>query len=772
VFLRIALLALLLLLPAAPASAQSEDEQAENTSSEGAQAESALRDMPFGAAPSIQAVATDTPPVLDGNVLDDAAWSGVAPFGQFTQVRPDEGAPASERTEVRIQYTPTTMYVGVVAYDSDPSQIIIADSRRDANLQDTDSFSFILDTYQDRQNGFIFGTNPAGIEYDAQVSNEGQGGGGFGGGPRSQGGSGGGLNVNWDGSWIVRAVIGDFGWSAEFAIPMTTLRFDAGLDQVWGVNFERRIRRRTEVAYWAPLPRQYNLPRVSLAGTLEGLNLTAPRNLQITPYVLGQGARDSDARLATDRVATTGPDADFGVDLKYSLTPSVTLDATYNTDFAQVEVDEQQINLDRFNLFFPEKRPFFLENAGVFSVGQPGEIELFFSRRIGIAPGGGAVPILGGARVSGTVGAFRVGLLNMQTEQVGGLNVPGNNFGVARIKRELPNRTFVGALFTNRQGVGDLSTGSDHNRLFALDGQVGIGRYGLLSGFAARSFTPSLSGNEYAFRFNSEYDSEEWRLNAGYTEVAENFNPEVGFLQRFAYRRADGLVFRTFRPDFLGFHEIRPHVSYTGYWGFDGLYESGFLHVDSHWEWQNGYEIHTGINFTDEGVRSPFEISDGVTVPEGEYSHREAMIVGNTDESRKVSLSMRLEAGGFFGGDRVTLSPTLRLRTGEAFNSEFSLSRNHIDIPDGSFTANLLRARLSYSFTPRLYVQSLLQYNDSIDLWSANLRLGWLHTAGTGLFVVFNHTTDFDRALGYGAFDPTLTNQTLIIKYSRLINVL
>ncbi len=721
---------------------------------------------------SVQAVPTMTPPLIDGNVLDDPAWTGIQPATGFSQVRPDEGRSASERTEVRILYTPSTIYVGVVLYESDPSQIIVADSRRDADLDETDSFSLILDTYRDGQNGFIFGTNPAGIEYDAQVSNEGQGGGGFGGGPRAQGGSGGGLNVNWDGSWDVRAMIGDFGWSAEFAIPVHTLRFAAGDDQVWGINFERRIRRRNETSYWAPLPRQYRLARVSLAGTLEGLSLPSPRNLQITPYVLGQGARDTDARAATTDIATTGPDADFGVDLKYSLTPSLTLDATYNTDFAQVEVDEQQINLDRFNLFFPEKRPFFLENAGVFSVGQPGEIELFFSRRIGIGPGGVAVPIIGGGRVSGTIGGFRVGLLNMQTEQVGQINVPGNNFAVARIRRELPNRTFIGALFTNRQGVGELSVGEDYNRLLAVDGRLGIGRYGLVSGFAARSFTPALSGDEYAFRLETEYDSEAWMLNAGYTEVAENFNPEVGFLQRFAYRKGNGLIFHRFRPDFLGFHELRPHVSYNGYWGFDGLYESGFLHVDNHWEWANGYEIHTGINFTHEGVRHPFEISDGVMVPEGQFDHREAMIVGNTDESRKVSLSARLIAGGFFGGNRVTLTPTLRVRTGEAFNSEFQVSRNMIELPGGSFTANLIRGRLSYSFTPRLYVQTLLQYNDSVDLWSANLRLGWLHTAGTGLFVVFNHTTDFDRALGYGVLDPALTNQTLIVKYSRLINVL
>lgn len=722
--------------------------------------------------PSARAVAAESQPIIDGDVLGDPAWSSLEPIENFTQVRPNEGEPASERTQVRILYTPTTLYVGVVCFDAEPSKIIVADSRRDADPSDTDSFSFILDTYHDGQNGFIFGTNPAGIEYDAQVTNEGQGSGGFGGGPRAQGGSGGGLNVNWDGSWTVRARTGDYGWSAEFAIPFRTLRFASGEDQVWGVNFERRIRRRNETAYWAPLPRQYNLPRVSLAGTLEGIDVAAPRNLQLTPYILAHGSRNTDARATNYSADFSGPEADFGADLKYSITPSLTLDVTYNTDFAQVEVDEQQINLDRFNLFFPEKRPFFLENAGIFSVGAPGEIELFFSRRIGIGPDGGSVPIIGGARLSGAAGPLRIGLLSMQTKQIGDLGIPGNNFSVARLKREFPNRSFAGLLVTNRRGAGDISGSDDYNRLVAVDGQIGIGRYGLLSGFAARSFTPGLSGDQYAFQMKTDYDSESWMLSAGYAEVAEHFNPELGFLQRYAYRKANGLIFHRFRPDVLGFHELRPHASFNGYWGFDGLYESGFLHVDNHWEWENGYEIHTGINFTHEGVREAFEINPGVFVPAGEFDHREAMIVGNTDQSRWVSASARFIAGGFFGGDRITFSPTLRLRTGDSFNSEFSLSRNFVDLPDGRFTANLFRARLSYSFTPRLYVQMLLQYNDSADLWSANLRLGWLHTAGTGLFVVINHVSDFDRTVGYGAFDPARTNQTLIIKYSRLINVL
>ena len=761
----------LILSLALPATAQ----QTEQTGQPDAYAaDNSAADSGPATAPAIRAVKSDDDslPVLDGNVLGDPSWSAIEPVTGFTQITPNEGQPASEQTAVRIRYTGQTLYVGVVCYDGDPSQIIVSDSRRDADPQEADSFSLILDTYRDLQSGFIFGTNSAGVEYDAQVTNEGQNSGRFSQGPRSQSGSGGGLNINWDGAWTVHTETGEYGWSAEFAIPLRTLRFATGENQVWGVNFERRIRRRNETAYWAPLPRQYTLARVSLAGTLEGLDIQAPRNLQIIPYALGQGVRNTKSSPLQTTSESTDPEGDIGIDLKYSLTPSMTLDVTYNTDFAQVEVDEQQINLDRFNLFFPEKRPFFLENAGVFSVGAPGQIDLFFSRRIGIGAGGVEVPIIGGARVSGSMGDYRVGLLNMQTRQLGGEEIPGNNSSVARLKREFPNRTFAGVLFTNRQGMGDLADADNYNRVFAVDGQLGIGQYGLISGFGALSTTPDMSGNNHAYRVLTNYNSQAWMLNAGYTEVAKNFNPELGFLQRTAYRYFNGLVFHRYRPDFLRFHELRPHISYNGYWGFDKIYETGFLHIDNHWEWENGWEIHTGINFTTEGVRQSFSISDGVTVPKGSYHHREAMIVGVTDESLPLSLNTRFIAGGFFGGDRVTILSTIRARVGDAFNTEIGLSQNWVDLPGGNFTANLVRARLSYSFTPRIYLQTLLQYNNAAELWSANLRFGLLQSAGTGLFVVFNHSSEYDRAMGFGAFDPEITNQTVIIKYSRLLNVL
>ncbi len=711
-----------------------------------------------GPAPVANARRVETPPTLDGVVIGDPVWAGAEPLGGFWQTTPDEGDDASERTEVRIVYTSDSLYFGIVCFDREPSKIIVSESRRDSSLEETDSLQIILDTYLDRQNGFVFGTNPAGIEYDGQVTNEGQAGGE--GRVRQQAGSGGGFNLNWDASWQVKTHVGDFGWSAEFAIPFRTLRYARGGAQTWGLNLQRNIRRRNERAFWARLSRQFNLYRLSAAGTLKGIELAAQRNLKLVPYVLGEAQRDFVRGQKTDWLG------DAGLDVKYSLTPSLTLDGTVNTDFAQVEVDEQQINLDRFNLFFPEKRPFFLENAGLFAVGLPGEVELFFSRRIGIAPNGEVVPILAGGRLSGKVGWANLGLVNMQTQSVSGV-APANNFTVARLSRELPNRSRAGVLFVNRQATGGGRRPHDYNRAFALDGRWGIGQYGQVSGFVAWTETPGITKRNHAYQLWSSYDSQAWLLDFKFTEVAEGFNPEVGFLRRRAFRKPHVLLLHRYRPSgFLGIHELRPHISYRGYWKPDGFQESGQLHLDNHLEWKNGYELRTAINFTREGVRRPFEIFPSVVVPPGTYDHTELELIALTNQGAPVSFSTEITVGGFFGGDRFGLRPSVKLRIGETFNTEIRWDRNDISLPGGSFVTNLLRARVSYSFTPRVFTQALVQYNDLTDRWSTNLRFGWLQTANTGLFLVYNENRETgDAALG-------VRDRSFIVKFSRLVDLL
>ncbi len=718
----------------------------------------------LAARPSLAAVKVEQAPAIDGRVLGDRAWDAATAGGDFRQVAPTAGAPMSERTEVRVVYTDTTLYIGVICFDADPREIVSANPKRDGALEETDSIRLILDTYRDRQSGFVFGTSPSALEYDAQVVNEGQGGSMLSG---QSGGSGGGFNINWDGTWRVVTSTHAEGWSAEFAIPFRTLRYPDAPSQDWGFNLQRTIRRRNESGFWAEMPRQYDLNRLSMAGVLSGLQIPQQRNLKIFPYALGL-ARNP---IGTGRTVSKG---EVGLDVKYSLTPSLTLDVTINTDFAQVEIDEQQVNLDRFTLFFPEKRPFFLENAGLFSVGSPGEAEIFFSRSIGIGPRGEPIPILGGARLSGRLGGATIGLLNMQTGAVDNV-APSTNFTVGRVRRDLPNRSSIGAIFVNRQAAGDLALDDDHNRSVAVDGRWGIGRYGLVSGFLARTFTPGRDDAPFAYQIAAQRTAPSWDLIASVTETGRDFNPEVGFLsRRNGWRKPDFLTLHRIRPaGFIGIQELRPHFSYRGFWNPDGFQETGFAHLDNHWEFKSGWEVHTGVNFTREGVLRPFTVS-GVRIPTGTYDHREIQIVGYTPRAKALTYNNRITIGGFFGGDRISQSHTARPRAGDAFTTELTWSRNDVDLPQGSFVTNLLRSRVSYSFTPRVFLQSLAQYNDSARLWSLNVRFAWLQNANTGLFVVYNDTqlTDDIFEPGHEPRFGDKSDRSLTIKISRVVDLL
>ncbi len=726
----------------------------------------ALRPRPVGVAAAIAEA-----PTMDGDVLGDPVWQSVVPLSGFWQEQPIEGAPSTERTEVRVAFMKDTLYIGAVMYDSEPGGIVTADARRDASLEEVDSFRMLVDTYRDRQNGFVFGTSAAGGEYDGQVTNEGQGGGGVAFGGTSAAGSGGGFNVNWDGAWTVRTARSDVGWTAEFAIPFKTLRYPSSPDQIWGVNFQRNIRRKNEQAYWAPIPRQFNLYRVSLAGSVSGIKTPGVRNLKLIPYGLGQTITSGVEPAPTDN------SAEFGGDVKYSVTPSLTLDGTVNTDFAQVEVDDQQVNLDRFNLFFPEKRPFFLENAGFFSVGNQGEVDLFFSRRIGLASNGEAVPIIAGGRLSGKAGKYNIGLLNMQTNDVDN-RIASNNFSVVRVSRDLPNRSQFGGLITQRQATGGLARPNDYGRTYALDGRWGIKQNTVVSGFVARtdidcSRTRSTCAGDrglrpdLAFNLRSRTSLQRIDVDAGYQEVGNDFDPEVGFLSRSGYRKPDVRIMTRFRPKRV-FQELRPHSTYRGFWGLDGFQETGYWHLDNHWQFKDSTEVHTGVNLTLEGVRVPFQIYPGVFVPPGTYRNTELQPVLMTNRGRAVSLNLQTFFGGFFSGHRKSISPAVLFRAGQSLTGEVSYQRNDVDLPQGDFVTNLVRTRLSYSFTPRVFVQSLVQYNDRADVWSMNLRLGWIQAANTGLFVVYNDT----RGLYELNRGPEREDRSLVVKFSRMFDLL
>ncbi len=697
-------------------------------------------------------------PIIDGDVLNEALWERVYTIRDLKQIKPNYGTPASEKTAIKIAYTSKTLYVAVVCFDTSPEKIVVSDSRRDADLNDDDSFLFIIDTYNDQQNGFLFGTNADGMEYDAQIDNEGEG--NFSA-NRQQGGVVGGTNINWDASWEVKTKKGDFGWSAEFAIPLRSIRFNGGNNKTWGVNFQRNISKRSETAYWANLPLGFDIKRLSLAGKMHGLNLKSPKNLKIIPYGLVQSIQNNHPPKNT-----TGNTA-VGGDIKYSLTPGLTLDMTYNTDFAQVEVDEQQVNLDRFNLFFPEKRPFFLENAGQFSVGSPGEVDLFFSRRIGIGSGGSLVPIIGGSRVSGKIGQTNIGLLSMFTDEIpdetGAIELLKNNYSVARINHDFAaQRSSLGGIMVSRSGLNDPL---DYNRVVAVDGKLGIGKKAQLSGYLSQSSTPGIETDAHAFNFLAVYNWNGWNLRAGYTEVGEGFNPEVGFLLRSAFKKPEFLIFKQWRPKNTGkLLEVRPHISYRGYWNFQNTQETGFLHVDNHWVWESGFEIHTGINVTRETVLSAFPISN-VTVRTGAYNHQEFQFVLMSNANRKFYYQTRTLIGGYFGGNRISSTNRATFRLGDKFNTEGVFNYNRLELPEGDANVLISGLRLAYSFTPRMFLQSLVQYNNVSNITSVNARFGWLRNANTGLFVVLNIIKDTDY------FDA-LNNQSITIKYSHQFDLL
>src|SRR5213592_3885141 len=418
---------------------------------------------PTHSTPAARARAVITPPVIDGR-LTDPAWLEATPVTGFVQRELHEGAPVTERTEVRIVTDGQALYVGAWLYDTDPSGIVGGEKVRDGDISKSDYFGILLDTYHDRQNGFVFTTTPAAIEYDAQVVNEGEGGGiQLPGQTRAMAGSLGGFNLNWDGTWTVATSVDSAGWYAEFRIPFTTLRYGAGAQQTWGLNLVRSIRRKNEEAFWSFVPRQFSLMKVSHAGTLQGVQVPSRRVWTVTPYAL----------TGVERNFAIDPEArergDVGGELKFGVTPSLTLDLTYNTDFAQVEVDEQRTNLTRFPLFFPEKRPFFLENAGIFSAGTPQAVDLFFTRRIGIDTLGQPVSILGGGRLTGRVGDFTVGALQIYTDRA--TTQAAMAYSVVRLQRELAARSRIGVIAVQRMAT---ARSGDWNRVYGLDGRIGI----------------------------------------------------------------------------------------------------------------------------------------------------------------------------------------------------------------------------------------------------------------------------------------------------------
>jgi hypothetical protein len=744
---------------AAPVHAQQQPLPRTTLRLDAAHADSFARAARARPLPQANAARISTPPTIDG-VLDESLWQQITPITDFLQRELNEGVPATERTEIRFATDGISLYVAARMFDREPHLIVPGEKIRDVTLSNSDHIALIFDTYHDRQNGFVFATTPAGVEYDGQVIREGEGGGAaVQGQNRALAGALGGFNVNWDASWTVATRIDSRGWTAEFRIPFSTLRYQSGsAEQTWGLNITRSIRRKNEELYWAFIPRQFNLYRLSLAGTLEKLTVPTRRIQTITPYVLGS-AQTLYPRGSPSRSTTP---VEFGGEIKYGVTPALTLDLTYNTDFAQVEVDDQRVNLTRFPIFFPEKRPFFLENAGIFSAGTPQAIDPFFTRRIGIANNGTPQPILGGGRLTGRVGKNTIGLLQMFTEAPDSAN-DGQSYSVIRGIREISRRSRIGAMAVQRMSTRDAG---DVNRTFVADGRLGLGQRWTGDVWGAFTTTPGRTGDNAAYSARMAYPTKVSNHSLRVAQVGEAFNPEVGFLSRPAgFRQVDLSLLRLVRkPEWAWFRQWNPHVNYRGTQGTDGFYQSGFYHIDlTEIEFANSARFGPEYNISHEGLQAPFEIAPGVILPPGSYDWGTVGFDYQTDPSENLWVTGRFDVGEFWTGTRKGGSATVTLRRGATFSGSLTGEYNDVRLPQGNFIRTLEAVRLNYFFTPRIFVQTLTQFNNQQRIWSANVRFGWLNTAGTGLFVVLN-----DGREANGFFDWVRPQQrTVFLKFTR-----
>lgn len=668
------------------------------------------------------AVRVDEAPRIDGR-LDERAWLMAEPLTDFVQYEPVVGAPVSEPTEVRFLFDDQALYIGARLYDSEPERIIVGERRRNADLSQSDALIVVLDTFRDRQNGFIFGTNPGGIEHDGQVR------------------GGGVVNTDWNGSWSVATSRDSLGWSVEMRIPFSTLRYGPGADQVWGLNMARYIGRKNEQGVWSRVPRQYNLYRLTEAGLLTGVQPPPGRVLTVTPYLLGGARNGLPDRNGTDRLVEVGADAKIGI------TPSLVLDLTVNTDFAQVEVDDQQVDLSRFNLFFPERRPFFLENADLFLAQSPRPgssqtpVRMFHSRRIGVEAGK-EIPIRAGARLSGRLGGTDTGIIYMQTEGVEAVQDP-NTWVVGRVLREFHQRSRVGAIVTSRQSSED---SSDLNRTYGIDARLGIADEWTLDLLAGRTDTPGVDGDQTLLSLVGEYRDEHWLVSAFYDRVGDAFNPEAGFLRRSAYVERHGRVQRNLRfssVDWL--RELRPHTSHSVAHDLSGFKETERLHLHVPVELDNGVSGGLAMDWELNGFREPFRIAGtDIEVRPGTYSGWSAWSNFSTHSAAPVSVNGRVEVGSFLSGDRVAFRGGVSVQRGGTLTGDLSVNHNRIRLPEGDFNTTLTQMSLRFAFSPTIALQTSVQYSDQSGVWTGQVRFSWMETAGTGLFVVYNERRMMD----------------------------
>lgn len=705
---------------------------------------------------TIRAIALSSPIEVDGR-LDEPIYSSVPPVSDLVQTEPSTGSPATQRTEVWVTFDRANIYVSVRCWESNPERMILNEMRRDnVSLYGNDHVDIIFDTFYDRRNGAFFSVTPIGGRVDAQVTNERQ------------------FNTDWNPVWDVAVGRFENGWTAEFAIPFKSLRYRPGRAQIWGFNLQRENLWKNEVSVLTKMPASLGargVMQVSLAPTLVGLDVPpGSKNLEIKPYVVSD--LTSDATVTPEVSNDLG--GDVGLDVKYGVTQNLTADFTYNTDFAQVEADEQQVNLTRFSLFFPEKRDFFLENQGTFGFGgaatsgaQAGTSDtpiLFYSRRIGLA-GTREVPIQAGGRLTGRVGRFSVGMLNIQADDEPVSATRPTNFTVVRLKRDVLRRSSVGLIYTGRSVV---QGGSERNDAYGVDGTFAFFNNLTFNTYWARTRTPGLTEDDTSYRVQMDYAGDRYGVQLERLRVGDNFIPDVGFVRRDDMQRHFGL-FR-FSP--------RPRASKVIrklYWtGSLAYIENGAGRLETRdWDGEFAIDFHNTDHFslaygqTYEFLPQPFRIAPGVTLPIGGYEFASVRSGYNFGQQRPVSGNVSLEHGAFYSGHKTTLGLSRgRMNFTPQLSIEPSLSVNWVDLDEGAFTTQLVGVRLTYTRTPRMFVSALLQHNTSSDIVSANVRLRWEYRPGSELFVVLSEQRD---TLSRGF--PALANRGIILKLTRLFRI-
>jgi hypothetical protein len=691
---------------------------------------------------------------IDGR-LDEPLYIDVPSISDFIQVEPRAGSPATEKTEFWVTFDADHVYVSFRCWESRPDRIVANEMRRDnvTAIAGGDYVNFVFDTFYDRRNGIDFAVNPIGGRIDGQVTNERQ------------------YSADWNPIWDVAVGRFDGGWTVEAAVPFKSLRYRPGRAQIWGFNVQRFNPSKNELSTLTRIPAALGSRasmQFSLAATLVGLEAPpGSKNLEIKPYLVSD--------LSTD--ATTTPrmsndvSGDVGVDVKYGVTQNLTADLTYNTDFAQVEADEQQVNLTRFSLFFPEKREFFLENQGTFSFGgattglgasASDTPILFYSRRIGLNDGR-VVPIRGGGRLTGRVGRTSVGALNIQTGNAPLAGAAATNFSVLRLKRDILRRSSVGVIYTGRSGS---PTGPGRNQAVGLDGTFAFFDNLAINTYWARTDTPGLAGKDTSHRVQLDYAGDLYGVQLERLHVGDHFNPDAGFVRRDDMRRHFGQL--RFSPRPRGIRAIRKFVwlaSTAHIQNGAGQVETRDSDGEFGIQLQNGDQFTLAYGHSYELLPEPFQIGPGVTLPPGGYEFGGMRAAYNFGRNRqRASGNLVLEHGGFFSGRKTTVNASRgRLALRPQLSVEPTISLNWVDLAEGAFTTSLVGLRTTYSTTPKMFTSALLQYNSGSNSVSANVRFRWEYRPGSELFVVYNEQRD----TSVRSF-PGLSNRALIVKVNRL----